>query len=479
MIYDILIIGAGVAGLNAARLIPKELNCLIVCKDYPWECNTFYAQGGVATALNEGDIPIHIQDTLLSGANHCNKEAVEFLSTHSIECIKDIIDNGMMFDKDENGNFLYTKEAAHSNARIVHADGDATGRLLHMFLMQKNPHVMLYNSYVVDLLVEDGVCYGATVAKGKKLFNVYAKKIILASGGVGSLYEFHTNARSISADLQGIAIEKGIKLKDMEMMQFHPTVYVQNRWARKQLLTEALRGEGAYIVDEANHRFLFEYDQRGELAPRDIISRAIFDYKKRTSSEVFLSFDTFSEEFFRHRFPNIFRNLKSIGFNIPFDKIPISPAFHYSMGGIDVDLSAKVKGYKNLYAVGEVACTGVHGANRLASNSLLEGLVFSKVAIDNILNSQFSVKSKEFEVKEFLLQQANDKSIKCDLRRIMWEDVGIIRRRQNLLKAKEIVEDYLSQNTGRFLKLRLLSAKNIIDSAIARKESLGAHFIID
>ncbi|BCD60648.1 MULTISPECIES: L-aspartate oxidase [unclassified Nitratiruptor] len=474
--YDYLIVGAGIAGLYAALNVPKECSVLILSKDPIWECNTFYAQGGVATAVNEEDIPLHIQDTLQSGAGLCNEEAVEILSRNSMLVIEDLIARGFAFDTDEHGNLLFTKEAAHSRARILHAGGDATGRELHRFLLSQVQAKVLEGVFVLDLLIEDNIVYGVTVQNGENRHNIYAKNIIIASGGIGSLYEYHTNAKRISADIQGLASLKGLPLKDMEFTQFHPTVFVYNVRARKLLLTEALRGEGATVVDETGRRFLFEYDERGELAPRDIVSRAIYRHQKEGHS-VYLDFSNFTEKFFQKRFPNIYRVFRNIGYNVPYDRVPISPAFHFMMGGIETDTWGKVKGYENLYAVGEVACTGVHGANRLASNSLLEGLVFSKRAIEDTLFREQVFAHKEFPVFSDILVQSNDKEIKQQLRHLMWHNVGIIRKRKELQEAKEQIDSMKQKDIGYLLRLRISCAEAIVDAALARRKSVGAHYI--
>ena len=478
MRYDLIIIGAGIAGLHAALRFPKDKKVLVICKDNSWDCNTFYAQGGVAVPADEDDIELHIKDTLKAGAGLCDEKAVEIMCKDGFRIVRELIDLGFEFDRDEEGNLLYTKEAAHSRNRILHAGGDATGRMLHLFLMEKNVFPLIHQATVTDLLIEDDICYGVTIYKDGKFKNIYSKNVLIASGGVGSLYKFHTNAKTISADIQGICLEKGCELRDMEMLQFHPTVFIHNKGARKQLLTEALRGEGAYIVDEDGERFLFKYDKRGELSPRDIVSRAMFDWKKKTGKEIYLSFDNFTESFFKKRFPTIYYHLKDLGFNLPKDRVPISPAFHYAMGGIKTDIDGKVEKIKNLYAVGEVASTRVHGANRLASNSLLEGLVFSVRAINRMLKEDIDFEAKTFRLKNEILIKKRDKKLKNELRALMWEHAGIIRRESALVKAFERVNDMLNEDIGKLLRLRLLSSRKIIESAILRKESLGAHFIV-
>jgi len=477
--YDVLIIGAGIAGLYAAMNIPSSKKVLVVCKDIPWECNTFYAQGGMVTALNEEDIPLHVEDTLLAGAYHNNKEAVEILSRTSLDTTADIIARGMAFDKDEEGNILYTKEAAHSTERIVHAGGDATGRYMHYFMMVQNTHQLQRNTLVYDLLIENGRCYGVKAMVNYEPMTLYADDVIIASGGVGSLYAYNTNSRTVSADIHGICVEKGIALKDMEFMQFHPTVFVKTPFARKLLLTEALRGEGAYVVGEKGNRFLFDYDPRGELASRDIVARGIFDYKRKTGEEVYLDFSMFDEVWFEARFPNITRTFDALGYHFPSQRVPISPAFHYANGGIACDSNGAISGMEGLYVIGEAACTGVHGANRLASNSLLEGVVFAKRAVTHLLNKEKKVlKIPTFE-KDYgnILHEENDAQYKEQLRQVMWEEIGIIRTEKGLHSAKNLIYDMKNRKIGRLLQLRLNTASAIVDAALARQESLGSHYI--
>ncbi|MFZ2889609.1 L-aspartate oxidase [Sulfuricurvum sp.] len=477
MRYDVVIIGSGVAGLYTAIDLPKTLKVLLINKSYPWECNTYYAQGGVTTAYDHADIALHIQDTLDAGAGMCNTEAVRILSENSQGVIRDLIDRGFLFDKDNEGHLLYTKEAAHSRSRILHAGGDATGRHLHFFLLNQNPHPMLSEATVIDLLIENNQCCGVEVLVEGKQKIILADNVIIASGGVGSLYEYHTNASSISGDIHGICIEKEIALESMEMMQFHPTVFVANNWARKQLLSEALRGEGAHVVDENGYRFLFEYDPRGELAPRDIVSRAIFDYKQRSQKQVYLSCEDFESEYFKERFPNIYKSLNDLGYHLPKERVPISPAFHYAVGGIKTNLDGSVPGIKGLYAAGEAASTGVHGANRLASNSLLEGLVFAQRAAESILAHPSYGCGEDFTLGTEPLELDGDKEKKDELRRIMWNYVSIKRTPHGLSTALEAIERMLSENVGRLLRLRLLTARSIVEAAQKRPESIGVHFI--
>jgi L-aspartate oxidase len=471
--YDVIIVGSGLAGIWTALNLDKKLKVLVLTKSKVWGCNSFYAQGGVTVAKNKEDIPSHIEDTMIAGSYHNDRKMVELLSRKSISVIDDIEKLGFRFDRDEKGNILFTREGAHSEYRIIHAGGDATGREIHKFVFNKDKSFFIDEAVVFDLLIEDNKCYGVSVLQNNKKMNIYANAVVIASGGVGGLYKFDTNANTISGDMQGLCTLKNIKLKDMEMTQFHPTVYVQMKTAQKLLLSESLRGEGAKVVDQNKKRFLFDYDERGELASRDIVSRAIYDYKQK-GNEVFLDFSEWNEKFLAKRFPTIYYKLRDLGYNIPNDLVPISPAFHYMMGGIEVEENSKIKNFKNLYAVGEVACTGIHGANRLASNSLLECFVFGKICAEDI-NKNISEIDKRFKINEEILKKENDKFYKNQLREIMWKNVGIIRNEKNLLKALNFVEKTIPK-LGRITKLRFLTAKEIIKSALNRKESLGAHY---
>jgi len=477
MIYDTLIIGSGLAGLYSSLNLSPNSKVLIVTKANPWNCNTFYAQGGVAVALDEEDVALHEEDTINSGAGLCSKEAVSILSKSSRDILEDLNSRGFNFDKNKDGELLYTKEAAHSASRIVHAGGDATGRYLHHFLLNSVTHPMLTDATVVDLLVDNSRCYGVCVEHKGIIRNIYAKSVIIATGGVGSLMQYHTNSRAISADLQGICAQKGIKLENMEMLQFHPTVFINNSGARKLLLSEAMRGEGAEVIDSNGVRFLKEYDERAELAPRDIVSRAIFDYTHKHNEKSFLSFEKFDKDYLRERFPNIYISLKNVGFDISKQNVPISPAFHYSIGGIKSDLNGKVDGVENLFVVGEAASTGVHGANRLASNSLLEALVFARRSALEIKNSENSFKHIEFKTIDESLYEDGDKVKKEKLRALMWNNVGIVRTTNGLKEASEVIKDLNQSGIGRLLRLRLLSAQAIVEGAYRRTESVGVHYI--
>ena len=468
MKFDCIIIGSGLAALWSAKYLNENnFKTLIVTKNQVWDCNSFYAQGGVTIANDEKDVPLHIEDTLKAGSFYNKKEAVEILSSLSLNLKKELAEYGFYFDEG------VTREGAHSVARVYHKGGDATGREIHKFVFKKDKSYFLDEAVVFDILIENDVAYGVSVFHKNKKFNIYADNIIIASGGIGALYKYDTNARTIAGEIQGLLVEKGVKLKDMAFTQFHPTVFIEMKFSQKLLLTEALRGEGAFVVDERGDRFLFEYDERGELASRDIVSRAIYLHQQK-GHKVFLDVSMFSEEFFKNRFPTIYQKLRDYGINVPYALIPISPAFHYIMGGVEVDLTSKAKGFKNLYAVGEVANTGVHGANRLASNSLLECFIFAKRASNDIIKNNFKTKEKEFEINREALFKKEDKKYKNLLREIMWNKVGIIRNQNDLKEALSFVEESISK-VGRMTKLRFLTAREIIKDAL-NKKSIGAHF---
>lgn len=479
MIHDVLIIGSGIAGLYAGILLQKRFSTLVLCKRKPEECNTAYAQGGIATSLSEEDIERHINDTMEAGCRLNNPQAVRLLCERSREVIDDLLAFGVPFDRNDSGELLYTREGAHSENRILHGDGDATGRVILSRLLEIYQGEIRPHTVVTDLLIHKGRCYGVSISDAEGQRNLYARHVLIASGGLGSLYAVNTNARTTSGDLQGIMTEKGCPLRDMEMLQFHPTVFVDNTWARKFLLSEALRGEGATIIDSKGQRFLETYDSRGELAPRDILSRAIFDYRAKTGKAVFLSLNGFTKERIQQRFPNIYRNLTELGFHLPEDPIPISPAFHYAMGGIPTDLHGRIEGFSHLYASGEAACSGVHGANRLASNSLLEGLVFSREIVRTIEQSEIDDDSlMNFPEPKFTLEIPSDEAGKEQLREIMWKNVGIIREVEQLHTAMNAIQEMLEQPVGRLLQLRLYCARAIIEAALNRRDSLGAHYIV-
>lgn len=380
-IVDVLIIGSGVSGIYSALNINKDLDVLLVTKSNLEITNTHLAQGGISTARDKEDIPLFIEDTLKAGKYKNKIEAVEVLVKESIENINELINIGVNFDR-KDGNIKYTKEGAHSVNRIVHVK-DKTGEYVEQALIDKvksRSNIDIYeNTYFVDLIVEGNECEGAILIRNNKQINIFSKKVILATGGIGGLFVNSTNQRNLNGDAISVAIKHNIKLKDLDCIQIHPTAfYEENSNERRFLISEAVRGEGAKLLNKDRERFV------DELLPRDIVSKAIFDQMKIYNTPyVYLDLTFMDKDYIVDRFPNIYNECINRGIDITKDYIPVSPAQHYFMGGIDVDLNSR-SSMKNLYAIGETSCTGAHGANRLASNSLLEGLVFSKRAANDI-----------------------------------------------------------------------------------------------
>lgn len=377
---DVLIVGSGVAGLYAALNLRRDLNIILVSKTTLKETNTYLAQGGISTAKDEEDIESFIEDTLKAGNYKNNLEAVKVLAKESMENIKRLIDFGVEFDN-INGRLLFTKEGAHSTNRIVHVK-DWTGKGVAKTLIKnvlKRKNIKVYeNTKLTDLISENNRCLGGIFIKDGKCFNIYSKVTILATGGIGGLFKNSTNQRILTGDGLSVAIRHGVKIKDIEFIQFHPTALYEEKDDRRFLISESLRGEGAVLLNHKGERFV------DELLPRDEVSlRILEEIKKSNKPYVLLSARHLNSSYLRDRFPTIYSECLKRGIDITKDLVPVAPAQHYFMGGIEVDLFSKTS-MDNLYAVGEVSCTGVHGENRLASNSLLEGLVFSRRAAEDI-----------------------------------------------------------------------------------------------
>lgn len=490
---DFLVIGSGVAGLRAAIELAPHGNVLIVTKDIPTESSTEYAQGGVAVALSDEDeVGIHYEDTLRAGDGLCREEAVKVLVEEGPERILELISWGAEFDK-EGTKLSFTMEAAHTKKRILHAHGDSTGRELERVLLNKVRSFELVRkypfAYTVDLIVEDSECLGAIVLREGERVAILSKAVILATGGAGQLYERTTNPPVTTGDGMAIAFRAGAILEDMEFVQFHPTsLYIPG--APNFLLSEAMRGEGAIIRNIHNDAFMKSYHPLAELAPRDIVSRAIISEMVRTkSSFVYLDLTHLDGDFIKKRFPRIYSTCLTCGINITKDKIPVSPAAHYIMGGVKTDINGRTN-LKGLYAAGEVACTGVHGANRLASNSLLEGLVYGARAGRTAAEEAQKRGSSEvrkfgsLEVRKSFALQLSE--IRSSLRRLMWERVGIIRCGESLSIAKARLHEWryildmdFNSREGLELKNMLTVANMITEAAIERKGSVGAHYRSD
>src|SRR6478735_8886037 len=377
---DILVIGAGIAGIRAALEVPSDLHVLVLNKDRLDESNSTYAQGGIAGVLSPEDtFQNHIEDTHVAGAGLCDPEVVEMVIREAPQQINDLIRFGVKFDL-EGGGLALTREGGHSHRRIVHALGDATGHEVMRALLARakaTPNITLRGeTFTLDLLTHEGRCVGAVVWRpGVGPALVWARQVILASGGCGMVYRETTNPPVATGDGMAAAWRAGAELRDMEFMQFHPTVlYVAG--SARFLISEAVRGEGAYLRDRDGQRFMLDVDPRAERATRDVVSRAIFATMERTQHpNVYLDLSHLDPEHVRARFPGIARVCASFGLDITKDRIPVRPGAHYMVGGVTVDLHGHTT-LPGLWAAGEVTSSGLHGANRLASNSLLEGLVF-------------------------------------------------------------------------------------------------------
>ncbi|MCX7903402.1 MAG: L-aspartate oxidase [Caloramator sp.] len=377
---DVLIVGSGVAGLYAALNLRRDLNVILVSKTTLKETNTYLAQGGISTAKDEEDIEAFIEDTLRAGNYKNNLEAVRVFAKESMENIKRLIDFGVEFDNID-GRLLFTKEGAHSTNRIVHVK-DWTGKAVAKTLIKnilKRKNIKVYeNTKLIDILSKDNRCLGGIFIRNGKRIDIHSKVTILATGGIGGLFKNSTNQRVLTGDGLAIAVRHGVKIKDIEFIQFHPTAFYEEKDERRFLISESLRGEGAILLNYKGERFV------DELLPRDEVSLKILEEIRRSNKPyVFLSARHLNSSYLRDRFPNIYNECLKRGVDITKDLVPVAPAQHYFMGGIEVDLFSKTS-MENLYAVGEVSCTGVHGENRLASNSLLEGLVFSRRAAEDI-----------------------------------------------------------------------------------------------
>lgn len=495
---DFLVIGSGVAGLRAAIELARHGNVLIVTKDVPSESSTEYAQGGIAVALSDEDeVGIHLEDTLKAGDGLCDEHTVRVLVEEGPERISELISWGAEFDK-EGTKLSFSREAAHSKKRILHAHGDSTGKELERVLLTKVrtlPSVKKYPfAFTVDLIVSEGRCLGAYMLREGRIVSLYARATVLATGGAGQLYERTTNPAVATGDGMAIAFRAGAVLKDMEFVQFHPTSLFMPG-APNFLLSEAMRGEGALLKNINGELFMKNYHPAAELAPRDIVSRAIISEMVKTkSAHVYLDLTHLNKDFVVKRFPRISVTCKMYGIDITGDPIPVSPAAHYIMGGVSSDLNGSTS-LKGLYAAGEVACTGVHGANRLASNSLLEGLVFgARAGKAAALDTDRKVTDTGNDIDEAeIMHRSSGQSrgvdvpgIKKTLQKLMWDKVGIIRcseslsiARERLLEWSPVVESPSSGRDEQELKNMLTVAGLITESAIQRKGSVGAHYRSD
>ncbi|MDQ3906921.1 MAG: L-aspartate oxidase [Acidobacteriota bacterium] len=526
---DFVVVGTGVAGLRAAiEIASAGARVTMLTKERADESNTEYAQGGVAVALAEDDRPsLHEEDTLVAGAGLCDEEAVRVLVTEGRAYMRELIGWGAEFDR-EGGRLLFTREAAHSRRRILHAGGDATGHeIVRALLARARSHRLIEfapHAATESLIVEDGRAVGVSFIDPltRGALEIRARAVVLASGGAGQLYLHTTNPQVATGDGMAMAYRAGAEVADAEFVQFHPTA-LNVEGAPRFLLSEAMRGEGGVLRNAEGRRFMPRYDERAELAPRDVVTRSIVSEMDRTATRtVFLDMTALAPAFLRARFPGIYETCLRYGLDITREPAPVSPAAHYTMGGARTDLEGRTT-LAGLYAAGEVACTGVHGANRLASNSLLEGLVFGaragRAAVNDQANETRAFRRDEggANIDDATVENENDPatraggasrasregarftgsddapppsysrasvgeiavSVRKRVRRLMWERVGILRSRQSLARAlnefEQIARAGLPVPSRNFLTVATLVAR----AALWREESRGAHYRVD
>lgn len=484
---DFIVVGSGIAGLRAAVALAEKGRVAVLTKDRITESNTEYAQGGIAVVLSDDDkIELHVQDTLDAGAGLCDADAVTILVEEGPRYITELIEHGAEFDR-EDGHLSFTREAAHSRSRILHARGDATGREIVRALVawsKKFSNIeYLPHACTQSLIVKDSRVVGVTYVEPVNYLirALYARATVLATGGAGQLYLHTTNPDVATGDGQAMAYRAGAIISDMEFVQFHPTALALEN-APRFLLSEAMRGEGGLLLNSEGERFMTRYDERAELAPRDIVSRSInFEIERTRAKHVWLDMRHLDHDYVRTRFPKIYNTCLLYNIDIARDPIPVSPAAHYTMGGVRTDAFGRAS-LAGLYAAGEVACTGVHGANRLASNSLLEGLVFGARAGERAaMEAPESVEEASPPDWDYggEADWRIDDGTQSEVKRIMWERVGIVRNEEGLKEAlrllEEIAERPLNTRSWNFVTL----ARLVTRAALARKESRGAHYRSD
>ncbi len=496
---DFLVIGGGVAGLRAAIELASKGSVLVLTKDKATESTTGYAQGGIAVALSDEDeVCIHYEDTVKAGNGLCNMEAARIMVEEGPGYIIELMSWGAEFDK-EGSKLSFTREAAHTRRRILHSHGDSTGKEIERVLISKArsfTSITRYDfSFTLDLIVEDNRCIGATVLRGDHVIDIFAKAVILATGGAGQLFSRTTNPLISTGDGIAIAYRAGALLIDMEFIQFHPTT-LYSPGAPQFLLSEAMRGEGAVLKNIYGKRFMPVYHEMSELASRDEVTRAIVSEMVKTKSKyVYLDLTHLDKDFVKNRFPQIYATCLQYDIDITEDMIPVSPAAHYIMGGVSTNINGETS-IRGLFAAGEVACTGVHGANRLASNSLLEGLVFGARAgnkaaqyINEETTGTFIRNSHNKQLRRDEIYQAKNfesEKIRRSLRQLMWNKAGIIRCEESLsfakrwLKKRDIIIETPFHNRRECELRNMLTVSHLItDAALFRKGSVGAHYRSD
>ena len=488
---DFLIIGSGIAGLRAAADLALAGDVLVLTKADPTESNTGYAQGGIAAAVGAGDTPReHAIDTINAGDGLCVGAAVDVLVTDGVRYVNELIEWGARFDRDQNGAIALGREGAHGRRRVLHA-ADATGRELGRTLWERvaeQSRVRVErNARVRELIVDGGRCIGARFENGAGIHEVHAAAVLLATGGAGQVFRETTNPPIATGDGVMLAWFAGARITDLEFVQFHPTA-LDVPGAPRFLLSEALRGEGAELLNKDGERFMTRYEPAGELASRDLVSRAIVREQHRTGGPVFLSMVKHDPEWTRARFPTIADACRSVGLDLGTDRIPVGPAAHYVMGGVETDLWGRTT-ISGLYAAGEVACTGVHGANRLASNSLLEGLVFGARAAQamllpgeifapfSILDTSDARLVRRTDRAASLVRRTNRAPDEAHVRGLMWNSVGLWREAALLQTAVEALDEWyaaLGDDRSRLAAL-VTVGRLMARGALRREESRGGH----
>lgn len=487
--YDVVIVGTGIAGLFTALNIEGK-DVLLISKSKIFSGSTPLAQGGIVSCIYKES---HFNDTIKAGSFYNKKEAVKAIEEDSKENIEKLIELGVNFERDESGKLKYTREGGHSENTILYVK-DRTGREIVETLIEsvkKRPNIeLLEDSMVTEILKKESSVSGIKlISEGGKCTEIKSENIVLASGGVGELYLHTTNTAEATGDGIAIAHRAGARVKDMEFIQFHPTSFYLESEKKRFLISESLRGEGAKLINERGERFMSSHHELGELAPRDIVSRGIHR-ELASGRKVYLDTRHESREHLQTRFPTIYENCLKMGIDISKDLIEISPAEHYIMGGIETDLMGNTN-ISGLYACGECACTGVHGGNRLASNSLLEGIVFGNRIARTVSNSGIAGFRGDFELEyraasePELLKLELYRKARTRLKHMMEERLGIVRTEKGIaeaLKELEKIEAQLSINQSDTVEYHeifnmVTVAKLIAESAKARKESLGAHYI--
>lgn len=497
VVTDVLIIGAGAAGLRAAIEAAQHGSVLVIAKDTLAESNSEYAQGGIAAAIGPDDNPeLHLEDTLSVGSGLCDEKVARLVVEEGPRVIEEVVGWGGEFDR-EGDEILLAREGGHSRRRIVHARGDATGAelmktLRHRVADQSRIRIA-ENVFAVDLLTEDRICLGAVIHdRAYGIMLVSAKWTILASGGLGQLYRETTNPAVATGDGLALAYRAGAGLQDMEFVQFHPTtLYVAG--ASRSLISEAVRGEGGVLRDSDGERFMLHYHPDAELAPRDVVSRSILRHMKKTGdTNVYLDLTAMPEGHVEKRFPGLGQICRDFDIDVTSDMIPVRPSAHYMVGGVEVDMQARTA-IDRLSACGEVACTGLHGANRLGSNSLLEALIFGRIA--GQMAGEASAGSRPSALP-LTLSPKTDASqhseidltdVENSLKSLMWRQVGIEREKRGLERAgaridfwcSYIMDKYFASTGGWQVQNMLTVAKLAVLAALRRQESRGVHVRTD